>query len=60
MLEYICNDYGFKTVNLDIHLIYHKEGKIIETPYVNNALLYREHIASDLKGYVSFSYCKKM
>ncbi len=56
---YICNDCGFKTGNFDTHLIYRKNGKIIETPYVNNPLLYKEHLESDLKGYVHFSYCEE-
>ena len=55
---YICNDCGFKTGNLDTHLIYRKDGKIIETPYVNNCLLYEEHMRSDLKGYIHFYYCE--
>ena len=59
MLMYICNDCGFKTVNLDVHLIYRKEGKIIETPYVDNALLFMEHSESDLKGYSHFYYCEE-
>ena len=57
MLKYTCNDCGYTTPNLDTHLIYRKDGKIIETPYVDNALLYKEHKESDLKGYVHFRYC---
>lgn len=59
MLRYTCNDCGFETGNLDTHLIYRKDGKIIETPYVNNSLLFKEHLESDLKGYVHFSYCEE-
>jgi len=59
MLKYICNDCGYKTKNLDTHLIYRKKGKIIETPYVNMYGLFKEHMESDVKGYVNFSYCEE-
>ena len=59
MLMYICMDCGFKTVNMDTYLIYRKNGKIIEIPYVNSPLLYKEHLESDLRGYVHFSYCEE-
>lgn len=48
-VKIICNGCGFETGNLDTYLIYRKDAKIIETPYVDNSLLYKEHKYSYLK-----------